>query len=268
MKKPTLKIKKGHEIRARRTTKAILRGTRSEQERTANRTKSNSNYYVKITTKNSEYQSLCFRKPFMMPKCLCFDEAPSETIEAINVIREHMKNPPYNTKRNGFRSNLSQIPNYFEFSSIEKVSTSAALVVLAEFQRWLEIRNNPARLVNLRKWNSEVVLKLREIGFFSALEMPKEILPFPDIQNSDLKVLKFITGENGDDLQRIGGQLRELIDFIDPDHSVASNVRRTLTSAISEAVSNVTHHAYTDDFEFVHPPVSYTHLTLPTTPYV
>jgi len=249
MKKKTAALIKGHKIRARRTELKRARLLRSPDERLSNRHRK-----VKTVTLYSPGKitpAISFRPATPMPARMCMMENPEQTVLTMETIRSFLRRQPvvYRVPR-AHRSKY--IFGYQDFAEVVHITTPAALVLLAEYQRRLMVHGAHPKFVNLHSWNPNVLEKLCRIGFFSVLGYQDHMIPRRGTENPDLKVMRFIKGSSTDELEQIGGQLRSLIDFIDPTVQIGDVVRKSLVTAIGEAIANVTMHAYTDDHNFIH----------------
>ncbi len=129
---------------------------------------------------------------------------------------------------------------YVDFRSIREISPSAALVLVAELDRYEIITKNKLYTVDAKKWDPKVRVLLEDMGFFGLLRVKKpknkKIVP-----QSNLKYVQFVTGEKavGESIQSMLKRLEEA--FGDLPQKIH------LYSAITEAVINVVQHAYTKD---------------------
>ncbi|WP_141507375.1 hypothetical protein [Rhizobium sp. H4] len=142
------------------------------------------------------------------------------------------------------------IAGYVDFSKIEEMSTAAALVLAAEYQRAIDIIKSPPPLVNIRNWKDEVLLQLYQLGFFSILGITDDALAGQLYTQGDVMTLKILSGSNALETEQADQMLMELGRFLDPENQLPNNIRIPLNSALSEAMVNVRKHAYPEDYDF------------------
>lgn len=252
MRKPTLSDKRGHGIRARRRTRSRSRLMRTPEERQSNRLSKRES--VIIHTPSGCRNGISLNPSTPLPVKLCMLAEPQVTVQTLGLIRRRLFKQPIQYKV-GPGHQARYIESYLDFSTLEEITTPAALILLAEFQRKLMVKGQRTQLVNLHQWQPSVVAKLRQIGFFSVLGFTDADILGEIIDDPDVKVMEFIRGRKGDELEGINKQLHALIDFIDPAVQIGGDVRKFLTSAIAEAITNVGMHAYVDGPEFQYPHV-------------
>ncbi|MBO2617668.1 MULTISPECIES: ATP-binding protein [Shewanella] len=134
------------------------------------------------------------------------------------------------------------------FDSLEKISTSAALVLTSEISKWNTLSGEKIR-PQVDSWSESIYLQFEQLGFFDLFK----IKPGKDNVKSspvkDLNFVKYIKGCCGDseDAKSKKKQLKkEIIDI------VGNTVPKwtILHSGLTEAVTNVIHHAYPVNEEY------------------
>ena len=142
------------------------------------------------------------------------------------------------------------VGGYFDFSKIQNISTSCALVLAADYDRKISAMNAPPPLINVQSWNPNVLKKLNQIGFFGILGI--DVTPFCDnsLADNDLMTVSFYCGSDVSTLEEADRKLLELAHHIDPNSSLPEAISLALNSAISEAMINVRRHAYPKNHEF------------------
>ena len=150
-----------------------------------------------------------------------------------------------------------RISSYFDFSKIREISTSAAVVLTAEYSRLSTLTKQTPPTVDLENWNDQVVLRLFQLGYFSLLGH------IPDIEdrvveNGSTLTMRILCAKNADELNVVDSSLQDLGRFLlgNDDGRIElfdEAIVKTLTT-ISEAITNVTQHAYPQghDYEFPH----------------
>lgn len=125
------------------------------------------------------------------------------------------------------------------FDNIKSISTSASLVLTAELSRW-EDHIRAALTPQVDQWDPAILAQLYELGFFALFSNcnvnTKSIV---NRSGSFLRLAPYIKGAHGDVKKRseLKSELERLVgDNIDKWHF--------LSSGLSEAITNVTHHAY------------------------
>jgi len=125
------------------------------------------------------------------------------------------------------------------------------LVFSSNYFRLFAERKHPIPLINLHEWNPSIISKLNEIGFFQLLNIDD----IPNLTKSDnnLKTLKFFTGVDGGGLEQAENQLLELAAHVDEDSEIPKTFLYALNSAFSEAMINVSKHAYDKTHQYQYP---------------
>ena len=129
---------------------------------------------------------------------------------------------------------------HIDFKPIRTIKPSAALVLAAELDRWkrkLATRNSKLVAVDVEEWNYTVRRLLREMGFFTLLEV--DGIP-EEISSTGIQYVQFCSGDKVDG--KVIDDLRRL--RLAPFVSVPN--KYLLYAAVTEAMTNVVHHAYKD----------------------
>ena len=126
---------------------------------------------------------------------------------------------------------------HLDMTSIQEISPAGALVLAAELDRWSALHNMKLRARDLSNWDPAVRALLTQMGFFALLEKPKVAEDFALVP-SNVEFLPFQTGENSDGrpFLALRNQLEQLVGKL--------KFRLRLFQAVSEAITNVKHHAY------------------------
>lgn len=146
---------------------------------------------------------------------------------------------------------LPQIPRYVDMSLVAEISTAAAVILAAEYERMAAIQGTVPPTVDLDRWNDQVFLKLFQIGFFEITGHA----PNPErVTESDASLtMRIVRSTSSDDLQEIDFALQRLFAFLGPTGQDADSTIIEFLTALSEAMTNVTNHAYTTDMDFDRP---------------
>lgn len=211
-------------------------------------------HLVEIWQGGESEQAVSKYPPHIPPAKLCLESNQSETLRYLSGIRNH-GNRVITGQEKYVKRKLGKKPlikSYTDFSRLDHISTAVAVVLTAEYDRIAKSNKETPPTVNLRDWNDTVLIKLFELGFFDVLgHMPARA---KNIVSDDItKTMQIIRAQSNDDLGRVDESLLELSDFLDLPDDV--DIVVDLNSAISEAISNMSHHAYPDEF-----PLPYPHL--------
>jgi hypothetical protein len=142
------------------------------------------------------------------------------------------------------------MPTYIDFTPIRYISTAAALVLAAEYDRARIIIGRPSPLIDLHEWDKEVFERLLQLGFFQAVGMGKIENGEHATINEDVMTLRFVSGSDASETEQADQMLLELARFIDPASELDEAIAVPLNSALSEAMVNVRMHAYPKDVRF------------------
>jgi hypothetical protein len=164
-----------------------------------------------------------------MPERLDFESNYEETVSHFAVLREAVQK--------GKRvSNLN-------FSRIRQISTSAALVLASEVDRWNQ-RLSGKLHANLPSWDEGIKRLLCQMGYFELLNLEKPQIPWPE---SNITFLPFKRGQVS---EKDGGQLAKQL-RIEIENMVGQKIKKHfLFEGLSEAITNVGQHAYRDDGDY------------------
>ncbi len=163
----------------------------------------------------------------MLPQRLDFEENYESTVEHFRILRDA-------TRR---RLRVRKL----QFDEIEFISPAAALVLASEVDRWNQSVGGRLR-ADVSSWNVDIRRLLCEMGFFELLKLPRpQVAP----SKNTVTFLNFISGESGvGDTGKLAQQLRINIEAI-----VEKGIRRRyLFEGLSEAITNVSQHAYPNSF--------------------
>ncbi len=188
------------------------------------------------------------QKPRPTPNVLCFNENTDQTVSFFADLRKLMFSGlanggggfVYRKKPNG----IARIPGYVDFSMLHDISLGAAVVLTADYNRLSNFIGEVPPTVDLHNWQASVVTRLNQLGFFSLLGH----VPSTDklIEDGPTLTMRIVQGTNADELQTVDKSLQVLGKFLrlGNERSLDPTIVRVLTT-ISEAITNVTQHAYT-----------------------
>ncbi len=268
MKKTTITIIRWHYLRSRdqklrifrRRNKSKSNFKSSDNNTSSEVTKNNATplHKLKVNDKVVIWQGGDFedaisrRQPYIPPKDLCLETNLDDTSRYLSALRAqgnhtiNFKDKFVKRRKRG----LPRIKGYTDFSKLERVSTAVAVILTAEYDRIAKFNNEIPPTVNLAEWSDAVFLKLFQVGFFEVLghaPPPKDVV----LKHGNIQTMQIIRAKNNDDIAQVDHSLMELGKFLDiPDELIIE-----LNTAISEAISNIIHHAYTEEI-----PLNYPHL--------
>lgn len=191
------------------------------------------------------------------PKVMCFRRAPEATLESFEYIRRILHKSTKN--RLWFKPNLNPrksvtIRGYVSMSDVEEITTSAALVLAAEYERKSMNMDEKPPLFDVANWDKKLTYKLKQIGFFRGFEFtPPE--SDQDQGFGDVLTVPFYSGTKSE-MKKVDEKLLKLVEHIDPGAEIGSDMLLALNSAVGEAAMNTREHAYRDDHSFKYPHVS------------
>lgn len=202
---------------------------------------------------------LCVREPRIPPSEICLVSNPLETLSFLDgwrerhAIKSNVVNPKrYNWVRQAKRKGqLSRIKGYVDYSKINYISTAMALIIAAEYDRARRLIESVPPTINLDEWNSRVFSKLYELGFFEIVGLSEGVDSLYH-DDGDIRTMRIVSGRNAADLQSASENLIELSRYIDEDGPIGEEVLKALNSALSEAMVNVSRHAYPEDHNFAY----------------
>lgn len=172
-----------------------------------------------------------------LPEKMNFSNEYDSTVLHINAIRKLSKH--------GRLSYKSYKLKFVNFDNLKKISTSAALVLTAELSKWDDaIRKRLQPVID--NWDKKILRQFIDLGFFELFQnKPLECYESNNHSSTNLQLVKYIKGRCGDSNKtRILKQ--GIIDI------VGDNISKWtfLHSGLTEAITNVSHHAYPVKFGF------------------
>lgn len=213
--------------------------TKSKNEKSKNNSSDlGVNYW--IDNQRSNGLNIEFKKnraTIILPERLNFFHDYKLTVLHLNAIRKLITNK--STSHKSYK--LGKV----KFDYLKSVSTSASLVLTAELSKWDDtIRNN--LIPDIKKWSPDILVNFNELGFFDLFKnKPSNISQFESNASHNRRIVKYTKGRCGDDEQtRV---LKENITKI-----IGDKIKKWmfLHSGLSEAIVNVSHHAYPEKYGF------------------
>ena len=199
------------------------------------------------------------RRPNLPPSTLCLKSNPDETLSFLEDWRKRFRaiNPSNtNVKFEWFKRPKNprakkRINGFTDFSYIQEISTALSLLLTAEYDRVRQLIGGVPPTINLHEWKTPVFRRLFEIGFFDVLGLTKGVED-RYVTSGDIKTMKIISGSNASELQTASESILELSRFLGNEKPISADVEIALNNALSEAMINVSKHAYPDDHVFRH----------------
>lgn len=195
--------------------------------------------------------------PEIPPLEICLSANADETLKFISDWRNRFKSllPSESTKTfNWFKNGKSsgkkrRIAGYTDFSQITRFSTAPALVITAEYDRLRTLMDDVPPTINLDEWKDSVFRRLYEMGFFEILGLTENVSE-RYFTSGDVRTMKIISGTNSAQLAEASQSILELCDFLGEVRQIQDDVEIALNNALSEAMINVSKHAYPHDHDF------------------
>ncbi|QOV67787.1 hypothetical protein [Citrobacter sp. BDA59-3] len=174
-----------------------------------------------------------------LPPEMDFSDNYAVTVQHINAIRML-------SERKGLPNASYQLASV-NFHNLKKISTSAALVLTAELSKWDDaIRQRLTPRID--GWDKDILRNFYELGFFELFKKSRNLkLDFEELKSSDngKRFVKYLKGKCGE-IAKTKVLKREIIELV----GEAIEKWIFLHSGLSEAITNVSHHAYPVDSGF------------------
>jgi hypothetical protein len=190
------------------------------------------------------------------PELMCFLREPELTLQAFEYIRRRLH--ANKTNRLWLKPKLNEnkdvtVNGYTSMRSVKEISTSAALVLAAEYERKMKSMDESAPLFELEHWDKSLLNKLDQIGF---LEKFGYHFPKTGDQSlyTDVMTVPFYSGTRSE-MEKVDKKLLKLVEHIDPKFKIGADMLLALNSAVGEATTNTREHAYKDYHQFQYPHV-------------
>tara|TARA_R110002126_G_scaffold203115_1_gene350463 strand:+ start:456 stop:1445 length:990 start_codon:yes stop_codon:yes gene_type:complete len=186
------------------------------------------------------------------------DQNTAETLKFLDRLRRRLL---WGSSKNDVKwlNNENGAPwvgTYLDFSQIEYISASVALILAAEYERAVEATKIPPPVINIHEWQQSVFDRFFELGFFSIVRLSRIEEGGHVVSNQDRMTLRFLSGSDASEAEAADLRLLELAEFIDPDHELPASIAVPINTALSEAMVNVRMHAYPSWHHFQFRPVN------------
>lgn len=203
--------------------------------------------YVTVWEGGETETAICLGRATPPPTPLCFTRNLEASVSFFDELRRFSsdairRNEPFLIRT---ENQYPRIVGFYDFSRLSDISTAAAVVLASEYERVAQLQNLIPPTVNLHEWHEPVFDKLFELGFFEIVRLwnvGREV-----IQGSGLtRTMRIVSSKSADELHVIDAALQELGRFLRPDDNLPEQLIIEFLTVISEAISNVTAHAYAD----------------------
>jgi hypothetical protein len=178
-----------------------------------------------------------------LPNKMDFSDNNDSTMQCLTAIRK-LVSVFENYKGQSIPNKLFKLGSV-NFDNLISISTSAALVLTAEVSKWnISIRK---KLVpQVEKWNEDIYIQFEQLGFFDLFDNKPTKPIFENNSYPDMDFVRYVRGKCGDS-DEAKAKKKELKNEI--VNLVGENVDKwtILHSGLTEAVTNVTHHAYPNE---------------------
>lgn len=193
-----------------------------------------------------------------LPRVFCLIENTKEVVGFLDSLRSRFANPVKHRRLPIRGGSKKIIGSYFDFSTISKVTPSAALVLAAEYDRLqARIQDHTLQtvdqlsLIDVESWNKTVLSTLHDLGFFNLLGITHAL---PPDGCGTLKTLEFVSGRKVD--SEVIGNLTQKFEKLIQDLGLDQGVQiRDFYGPVIEAVENVHLHAYPQNGSYRHKPI-------------
>lgn len=200
---------------------------------------------------------LAERRADTPPSEICFISNPDESIKFLAGIRSKSRavetedawGRPVFVAKPRSPNGMKRVRKYWDFSKVKKISTAAALVLTAEYDRLAQIAHQTPPTIDLERWSHPFFKRMYEIGFFEVVGLTEDVASLYRT-DGDVQTMRIISGMNANQLQQASECIRDLIRFIDTAASLRPDAELALNNALSEAMANVSAHAYPVGHEF------------------
>lgn len=169
------------------------------------------------------------------PAVMSLTDNYEETVACLRKLKTATATP--NAQR--FRNSV-----FIDFSTIERLSTAAALVLAAEIDRWRKLKGAKLQAKNPDNWHPNVARILKDLGFFELVDMQVPANLNGDGDNAEFTILPLVSCNTLDrkKIAAIEDHLRSVAESLQQDPSIYQ--------ALTEAAYNSITHGYPSDYEF------------------
>ncbi|MEM5512023.1 hypothetical protein WNY79_03870 [Pseudoalteromonas sp. AS84] len=175
-----------------------------------------------------------------LPETMNFSNNQDETVQCLTAIRKLVSVfEVYKSRKIPHKAYKLRSVN---FDSLASISTSAALVLTAEVSKW-NISIKKKLKPQVEKWHEDIYIQFEQLGFFDLFNNKPEKSVISQKSSPDVDFVRYVRGQcgNSDEAKDKKKELKAEISKL-----VGAKVDKwtILHSGLTEAVTNVTHHAY------------------------
>jgi anti-sigma regulatory factor (Ser/Thr protein kinase) len=145
---------------------------------------------------------------------------------------------------------LPAIRSFFDFSTIDSLSTAVALIITSDYDRAKRLTGKVPPAVNLDQWGDDAFKVLYEIGFFEIMGYVPGDHPsvrYHDIEGGRFRLMQIMSGRNADELENVAMGINGLLEYLGQAQA-QRDLSVEINSAVGEAMINVARHAYPKEF--------------------
>lgn len=195
-------------------------------------------------------------KIWKFPTLMCFGRTADKTLQSFEYVRKSLNRNQKN--RLWFKPNLNinrevKVSNYIAMDHVDEISTSAALVLAAEYERRRMTMDESPPIFDIENWNSKLLYKLDQIGFFERFGYTI-VTENDKCLDTDVLTVPFYSGTSSE-MDKVDKKLIKLVEHIDSEFQISQEMRMALNSAVGEAANNSREHAYESYHDFEYPNV-------------
>ncbi|RVT99115.1 hypothetical protein EOD42_03130 [Rhodovarius crocodyli] len=252
-------------IRLRLKRLCKIRGARKHQHRLIAKAKRRGEKYQKASLYYGGGQTRSGKVTgpgLKMPANFCLDSNYAEVSAFLEKMRESLHQGMEKWIAKGRpKSNNAIITKWFDFSTIQRITPSAALVLAAEFDRLRLIGQRGLIAIDVHKWNPDVLSTLRRLGLFEIWEMDPPSYDYLENDSDNLFIIPMRSGHEvlGQAASQLNGEIANVVievvksSLIGKTYSDAEldeiwdDKAGNIYIILIEAMDNVINHAYTDD---------------------
>jgi anti-sigma regulatory factor (Ser/Thr protein kinase) len=144
------------------------------------------------------------------------------------------------------------IKSYFDFGTIENLSTAAALVITSVYDRAKRLCGSVPPAINLEDWGDDAFKVFYEIGFFELIGHVHGAHPsvrYHDIDDGRYRLMQIMSGQNANELEDVADGISGLLEYLGHGNASLGDLSVEINGALGEAMINVARHAYPPEYK-------------------
>ncbi|MBY6006721.1 ATP-binding protein [Salipiger bermudensis] len=197
---------------------------------------------------------LCYTEPDKPPQRICLDTNTEETLSFLehmskSVLPKRFHNGKPTAWIHRQKNRPPFIGRYAGFEDIDEFSAAPALVLAALYDRAKDAMGTAPPAINFPNWSPTAFQTLFELGFFEIIgHSPAERITeiYDRKAESAYKISKILSGHNANSLEEASDTILELLRYLEIDPDLSDELIIDINTAVSEAMINVSKHAYPD----------------------